>query len=329
MSAPKRGDARVVAEVRRVLRLEAKTLSDLARSVDGRFAKAVRLLLNCRGKVILTGVGKSGLIAQKIAATLSSTGTPAVHLDPTEAVHGGLGLVQRGDVLIAVGKSGESDELNALLPRLRALGVRIVALTANPRSTLARAAALVLETPVESEACPHNLAPTCSTTAALAAGDALAVALMKLRGFGREHFALNHPGGRLGRRLTLRVSDVMRGGEDNPVVRAGVSTGAMLVEMTRQRAGAVSVVDARGRFLGLITDYDIRRCLEKGLDTRKLPVSRIMNRRPTTIAPSAMAARAVEIMENRRNPFNVLPVVDARGRAVGMIQIHDLRARGL
>jgi len=240
-----------------------------------------------------------------------------------------LGLVQKGDVLIAVGKSGESDELNALLPRLRALGVKIVALTANPRSTLAKAAALILETPVEAEACPHNLAPTCSTTAALAAGDALAVALMKQRGFGRDHFALNHPGGRLGRRLTLKVSDVMRGGEDNPVVRSGIATSAMFVELTRKRAGAVSVVDARGRFLGLITDYDIRRCLEKGLDTRRLPVSRIMNRRPTTIAPTALAARAVEIMENRRNPFNVLPVVDARGRAVGMIQIHDLRARGL
>jgi len=324
-----RTDAAIVKEIRRVVLSEAKTLAGLSRAVDVRYAQAVRLLLDCRGKVLLTGVGKSGLIAQKIAATLSSTGTPAVHLDPTDAVHGGLGLVQKGDVLIAVGKSGESDELNALLPRLRALGVKIVALTANPRSTLAKAAALILETPVEAEACPHNLAPTCSTTAALAAGDALAVALMKQRGFGRDHFALNHPGGRLGRRLTLKVSDVMRGGEDNPVVRSGIATSAMFVELTRKRAGAVSVVDARGRFLGLITDYDIRRCLEKGLDTRRLPVSRIMNRRPTTIAPTALAARAVEIMENRRNPFNVLPVVDARGRAVGMIQIHDLRARGL
>ena len=324
-----RADSAVVAEVRRVLRLEAKTLSGLARVADVRYARAVRLLLNCRGKVIVTGVGKSGLIAQKIAATLSSTGTPAVHLDPTEALHGGLGLVQKGDVLIAVGKSGESDELNALLPRLRALGVKIVALTANPLSTLAKAAALVLETPVEAEACPHDLAPTCSTTAALAAGDALAVALMGVRGFGRDHFALNHPGGRIGRRLTLKVADVMRGGEDNPVVRAGIATSAMFGELTRKRAGAVSVVDARGRFLGLITDYDIRRCLEKGLDTRKLPVSQIMNRRPTTILPTALAARAVEIMEGRKNPFSVLPVVDARGRSVGMIQIHDLRARGL
>lgn len=321
--------AETVREIRRVLRLEARTLAALVPAVDARYAAAVDLLQRTRGKVILAGVGKSGVIAQKIAATLSSTGTPAVPLDPTEALHGGLGLVLKGDVVVAVGKSGESEELNALLPRIKAIGARVVAITANPRSTLARAADVLLVTPVAAEACPHDLAPTCSTTAALAVGDALAIALMKRRGFGREHFALNHPGGRLGRRLTLKVSDIMRSGEENPTVREGVSAGAMLVEMTRQRAGAVSVVDARGRLVGLITDYDIRRCLEKGLDIRRLPVARVMNRKPTTIAPTALAARAVEMMEGRRNPFNVLPVVDARGRAVGMIQIHDLRARGL
>lgn len=327
--ARSRGDSDLVREIRRVIRLEARTLSGLERAVDRRWASAVRLIASCRGNVILTGVGKSGLIAQKIAATLSSTGTAALYLDATEALHGGLGLVRKGDILVAVGKSGESDELNALLPRLRAIGAKIIALTANAGSTLAKASAIALLTPVEIEACPHNLAPTCSTTAALAAGDALAIALMKVRGFGRENFALNHPGGRLGRRLTLKVSDIMRGGEDNPVVRAGVSAQSMLLEMTRKRAGAVSVVDARGRLVGLVTDYDIRRCLEKGLDIRKLPLQSIMNRRPTAISPSALAARAVEIMESRKNPFNVLPVTDARGRAVGMIQIHDLRARGL
>ena len=323
------GDADIFREIRRVVRLEARTLSRLERAVDVRYVSAVRLLASCRGNVILTGVGKSGLIAQKIAATLSSTGTAALYLDPSEALHGGLGLVRKGDVLIAVGKSGESDEIKSLLPRLRAIGAKIIALTANPDSTLAKASALVLLTPVEAEACPHNLAPTCSTTAALAAGDALAIALMKVRGFGREHFALNHPGGRLGRRLTLKVSDIMRGGEDNPVVHAGASAQAMLLEMTRKRAGAVSVVDGRGRLVGLVTDYDIRRCLEKGLDIRKLSVVRIMNRRPTTVRPAALAARAAEIMEERKNPFNVLPVTDLRGRAVGMILIHDLRARGL
>ncbi|MFI5348050.1 MAG: SIS domain-containing protein [Elusimicrobiota bacterium] len=324
-----KSDAAIIKEIRRVLRLEARTLSGLERAVDARYAAAVRLLANCRGKVLVTGVGKSGLIAQKIAATLSSTGTPAVHLDPTEALHGGLGLVRKGDVLIAVGKSGESDELSALFPRLKAIGAKIVAITANPSSTLTRASTIVLLTPVPAEACPHDLAPTSSTTAALAAGDALAVALMSVRGFSREHFAQNHPGGRLGRRLTLKVADIMRGGEDNPIVRSDVSAMTMLMEMTRMRAGAVSVVDGRGRLLGLITDFDIRCGLEKGLDIRKLPVQSIMNRKPTTIAPAALAARAVEIMEGRKNPFNVLPVVDSRGRSVGLIQIHDLRARGL
>ncbi|MBI5247345.1 MAG: KpsF/GutQ family sugar-phosphate isomerase [Elusimicrobia bacterium] len=323
------GDADILREIRRVVRLEAKTLSALERSVDKNFVSAARLIRGCKGTVLLTGVGKSGLIAQKIAATMASTGTPALYLDATEAMHGGLGLVRKGDLILAIGKSGESDELNALLPRVRAIGAKLIALTANPASTLAKAASVVLFTPVEAEACPHNLAPTCSTTAALAAGDALAVALMTLRGFQRESFALNHPGGRLGKRLTLKVADVMRGGEDNPVVRAGVSAQAMLLEMTRQRAGALSVVDRKGRLVGLVTDYDVRRCLEKGLDIRKLKVERVMNPSPTTVRPALLAARAVEIMENRKNPFNVLPVTDARGRAVGMIQIHDLRARGL
>ena len=329
MTPAKLADAEIRSELRRVLRLEARTLAKLESAVDASYLRAVRLLARCRGKVIVTGVGKSGFVAQKIAATMSSTGTPAMALDPTEALHGGLGLVQKGDVIVAVGKSGESDELNALLPRLRALRVPVVALTANPKSTLAKASAVVVVTPVETEACPMNLAPTCSTTAALAVGDALAVALMKLRGFGRENFAQNHPAGRLGKRLTLKVSDIMRGGEQNPVVDASVSVAKMLIELTEKRAGAVNVVDRRGKLLGLITDYDIRRCLERGLDIRALTLRGIMNAKPTTVRPDELAMRAVEIMEGRKNPFNVLPVVDGRGRAVGVVQIHDLRARGL
>ncbi len=326
MAAPK---ASVIRELRRVIELEARALSRLAAAVDGSFAEAVDLMAACKGKVILTGVGKSGLIAQKVAATLTSTGTPSVYLDPADALHGSLGLVQRQDLVVAIGKSGESDELNALLPRLRAVGAKVVALTANPKSTLARAAALVLVTPIEEEACPLNLAPTCSTTAALAAGDALAVALMKRRGFRAEQFARNHPGGRLGRRLTLRVADIMRSGEENPVVRVDAPITRMLVEITRQRAGAVSVVDGAGRLVGLVTDYDIRRALERGKSVLALKIRQLMNAEPTTVRPETMAARAVEIMEGRKNPFNVLPVVDRRGRSVGMIQIHDLRARGL
>lgn len=322
-------DEAIKRELRRVLRMEAQTLARLERAVDDNYVLAVRLIFACRGKVILTGVGKSGLIAQKIAATLSSTGTPAIHLDPMEAQHGGIGLVQKGDLVIAIGKSGESDELNDLLPRLRTLKAKVIAVTANPRSTLAKAAAALLLTPVETEACPMNLVPTCSTTAALAVGDALAITLMKQRGFGREHFAQNHPGGRIGKRLTLKVADIMRGGEDNPVVRVKQPVSEMLIELTRKRAGAVNVIDRKGKLIGLITDYDIRRCLERGLDIRSLSVRLIMNAAPVTISPAALAARAAQVMEQRRNPLNVLPVVDARGRSVGVVQIHDLRARGL
>ncbi|MBI3565963.1 MAG: KpsF/GutQ family sugar-phosphate isomerase [Elusimicrobia bacterium] len=319
----------VLAEVRRVISCEADALRRVAAAVDGSYARAIELLAACRGKVVLTGVGKSGAIAQKIAATFSSTGTPAVWLDPTEAMHGGMGLVQRQDLVLALGKSGESDELNALLPHLRARGAKIIALTANTRSTLARHAAVVLHTPVLEEACPMNLAPTASTTAALAVGDALAVALMKRRRFGPSDFARNHPGGRLGRRLTLTVSDVMRAGDANPVVRADAGVRALLVEITRQQAGAASVVDARGRFVGLVTDFDIRRALGGGKNPFALSIRELMNPRPTTVRPEDSAAKAVSIMEDRKTPFNVLPVVDRRGRAVGLVQIHDLRARGL
>ena len=319
----------VAEEVRRVIALEAKTLNALRASVDDSYGKAVELMARCKGKVILMGVGKSGLIAQKVAATLASTGTPAVHLDPAEAKHGGIGLIQRQDLVLAIGKSGESDELNDLLPRLRVIGARLIAITTEPRSTLARAAAVVLVTPVTQEACPLNLTPTCSTTAALAVGDALAVALMKARNFQAENFAHNHPAGQLGKRLTLTVADVMRKGPGNPVVREGTSASRMLVELTRQHAGAVSVVDRRGRLKGLITDRDIRRVLEQGRSFQDLSIRQIMNPRPTTIRPEALASRAVEIMELRKRPFNVLPVVNGRGRSVGLIQIHDLRARGL
>lgn len=321
--------AAVLRELRRVVGMETAALKRVGRAMDGSYAQAVDWLYRCKGKVVLTGVGKSGLIAQKIAATFSSTGTPAAYLDSNEALHGGLGFVQRQDLIVAIGKSGESEELNHLLPAIRAVGAKIIAITANPKSTLARRAGLVLEMPVEDEACPLNLAPTCSTTAALAIGDALAVALMKLKNFRSDNFARNHPGGRLGRRLTLKVRDIMRSGESNPVVAASASVDALLSEMTRHQAGAASVVDAGGRFAGLVTDFDIRRALQDGRDILSLSIRQLMNPKPTTISPDDLAARAVEVMSNRKNPFNVLPVLDARRRPVGLVQIHDLRARGL
>ncbi|HAM34767.1 MAG TPA: hypothetical protein DEB40_00120 [Elusimicrobia bacterium] len=319
----------IAAEMRRVIGLEARTLARLRDSVNGDYAAAARLMARCRGKVIMTGVGKSGLIAQKIAATLASTGTPALHLDPAEAMHGGLGVVQRQDLVVAIGKSGESAELNELLPRLRAIGAKVIAVTSDPHSTLARHACVVLVTPATQEACPLNLTPTCSTTAALAVGDALAVALMRLRNFKSDEFARNHPAGQLGRRLTLTVADVMRAGKRLPLVREDDAVSHMLVEITRQHAGAVCVVDRQGRLKGLVTDCDIRKPLEQGRNLQELSIPRIMNPRPTTIRPEALASRAIEIMELRRRPFNVLPVVDGRGRAVGLVQIHDLRGRGL
>ena len=319
----------VLSEIRRVLDCEITALRQTRAGVARPYERAVELLAACRGKVILTGVGKSGAIAQKIAATFSSTGTPAVYLDPTEAMHGGMGLVQRQDLILAIGKSGESDELSALLPHLRSRGAKLIAVTANPKSTLARRADVILHTPITEEACPLNLAPTSSTTAALAVGDALAVALMKRRNFGADDFARNHPGGRLGKRLSLTVEDVMRAGTDNPVVRADAGMRRLLVEITRKQAGAASVVDARGRFIGLVTDYDLRRALENGRNPFALSIRDVMNPRPATIAPDESAAKAVAVMEDRKTPFNVLPVVDRRGRAVGLIQVHDLRARGL
>ncbi|HAH05431.1 MAG TPA: hypothetical protein DCM05_02720 [Elusimicrobia bacterium] len=322
----------VLATIRRVLGLEVQALIRVRESVDASYVRAVRLASRCRGKIIVTGMGKSGLIAQKIAATLSSTGTPALHLHPAEAMHGDLGMVEARDLVLAIGKSGESPELTAILPALRKIGVKIIAMTSRPRSTLARSAQTVLLLPVDREACPLNLAPTCSTTAALAVGDALAVALMELRGFGREHFARLHPGGPLGRRLTLKVEDIMRSGEDNPLIRADASIQRLLSEITSKQAGAVNVIDRKGRLIGLVTDFDIRRTLRqlpKGRDLLALTIPEVMNPKPTAILASRPALEAVELMADRKDPFNVLPVVDGRGRSVGLVQVHDLRAHGL
>lgn len=324
-----KSNASSLADIRRVLTLEARALVRAAEAVDRRWDRALSMIARCRGKVVLTGMGKSGHVAQKVAATFSSTGTPAIFLDPAEGAHGGVGVVQPADLVIAIGKSGESEELNALLPVLRQRRVPLIAMTANPRSTLARAAALVLHTPIGPEACPLDLAPTTSTTVAMALGDALAVAMMKRRGFSAERFAANHPAGRLGRRLSLRVRDVMRGGPDNPTVPLSAPASRMLETITRLQAGAASVVGPGRRFRGLVTDYDVRRALAAGGDFLRRRAADIMNPSPVTVLPDALAVEAVKLMEDRRQPFNVLPVVDGRGRSVGLVQIHDIRARGL
>jgi arabinose-5-phosphate isomerase len=317
-------------EIVRVFDIEIEALTRVRKSLGPSYEAAVRMIFECAGKVIVTGVGKSGLIAQKIAATMASTGTPAIFLHPADGMHGGLGVVQKGDVVLAIGKSGESDELTTILPSLRTIGARVIAVTGNAESTLARNADILLVADAGMEACPMNLAPTSSTTVALVVGDALAVALMRLRDFQPENFALYHPGGQLGKRLLLTVGDIMRSGAENPVIPETATTREMLVEMTTKRMGATSVVDAAGELRGLVTDYDVRRVLEQGADLFSMRVVDVMNHRPSHIFADDKAMVALEHMENREKPFLLLPVLNRETRkVVGMIHLHDLFARGL
>lgn len=319
----------ILEEIRRVIRLEALAITHLEKSVGPPVEEAVRLLQACKGKIILTGVGKSGLIANKISATMVSTGTPAVFVHGSEGLHGDIGIVAKEDIVIAVGKSGESEELLALLPFIRKIGAKILAITTQPQSTLARGSDVVLLTPIHEEACPLNMAPTCSTTAALVLGDALAMALMKLRNFQPADFALFHPGGQLGKRLFLTVGDLMRTGEGRAVIRPSHTIQTMLCEMTSKRAGAVSVIDEEDRLLGLITDFDIRRVLEGGQNLFALTIGEVMNPKPSWVYQDEKAVKALQFMEKREKPISVLPVLDRQEKVVGMIHIHDLISRGL
>lgn len=319
----------VLAEIRRVIDLETRIINALKPTLGPAYEEAVRWLFDCPGKVVVTGVGKSGIIAQKIAATMVSTGTTAVFLHSADGLHGGVGIINKDDVVLAVGKSGESDELLAMLPVARKIGAKVIAITAQPQSSMARHSDLVLHTPIEEEACPLNMAPTCSTTVALVVGDALAVALMKLRDFQPGDFAVNHPGGQLGKRLLLTVADLMRAGDANPVVQETKDVRFMLTEMTRQRAGAVSIIDDERRLLGLVTDYDVRRALEARKDLFDMTIQDIMNATPEFVFDDENAYAALEKMEKREKPISVLPVLNRQERVVGMIHLHDLVARGL
>lgn len=317
-------------EIVRVFDVEIEALTRVRASLGPAYAEAVQAIFASPGKVIVTGVGKSGLIGQKVAATMASTGTPAIFLHPADGMHGGLGVVQRGDVVVAIGKSGESEELISILPPLRTIGARVIAITGNGDSTLARSADIVLLADAGLEACPMNLAPTSSTTVALVVGDALALALMKLRDFRPENFALYHPGGQLGKRLLLTVGDIMRSGADNPLIHVDATTRDMLVEMTGKRMGATSVVDDEGTLLGLVTDYDIRRVLEQRQDLFSMRIVDVMNRQPSYTFSDEKAVAALEQMEHREKPFLLLPVLNRETRkVVGMIHLHDLFARGL
>jgi arabinose-5-phosphate isomerase len=315
-------ESTVLAMARDVLEIEARAISDLIGRLDQGFVQAVELLLGCRGRVVVSGIGKSGHIARKIASTLASTGTPAFFVHPAEASHGDLGMVARDDVFIALSNSGESDELLAIVPLLKRQGAKLVALTGNPQSSLAREADVHLYAGAEKEACPLNLAPTASTTAALALGDALAVALMQAKGFTRDEFAASHPGGPLGRKLLTHVRDVMRPGKDAPGIGHTAMAMEGVLEMSRGRMGMTAVLDDHGRVIGILTDGDLRRALEKGFDLRSARIAEIMTRGPRTIDEDKLAAEAVEIME--RFKVNQLLVVDQDQKLLGALNMHDL-----
>ncbi len=312
---------------RRVLRIESEAVAALSSRLDASFERAVQIILACSGRTVVSGMGKSGHVASKIASTLASTGTPAFFVHPAEASHGDLGMITAQDVMIALSNSGESGEVLAIVPLAKRRGARIIAMTGNPRSSLAREADVHLDAGVAEEACPLGLAPTASTTAALALGDALAVALLEARGFGTEDFARSHPGGALGKRLLTHVSDVMRRGEALPVVRVGASLPEAILEVTRKGMGMTAVLDAAGAVAGIFTDGDLRRALDRGSDLRQLRVDEVMSPDPRTIGPEQLAVEAVRLMEEHR--ISQILVVDAGHALVGALNMHDLFKAGV
>jgi arabinose-5-phosphate isomerase len=311
----------------RVLDVELAALRAMRTRLGGEFGRAVALLLACRGKVVVSGVGKSGLVCRKMAATFASTGTPALFLHAGEASHGDLGMLVRGDVLIAVSNSGETEEVLHLLPLVRRFGIQLIAMTGRNESTLARAADVALDVSVPEEACPLGLAPTASTTVTMALGDALAVALLEERGFSADDFALLHPAGALGRRL-LRVEDLMHAGEQLPLVVESAPLEDTLMEITGKRLGMTGVVDAAGSLVGIVTDGDLRRGLERAADIRALRASDLMTHSPKTIVPDALAAQAVAFME-RHLITSLVVLAPGTTRPLGVIHLHDLLRAGI
>lgn len=322
-----RGDGDSLAEGRRVLKIEARAVQTLVDRLDAQFARAVDLLLRCKGKVVVSGMGKSGLVGQKIAATMASTGTPAFFLHPAEGIHGDLGMLGRTDVLIAISNSGETQEILQLLPYVERMGIPVVSMTGRMTSTLAKHSDVALDVSVSEEACPMGLAPTASTTAALAMGDALAVVLLQKRGFKQEDFAQFHPGGTLGRRLLVRVRDLMHGGAEMPVVSEAVPATAAILEITAKKLGMTTVTDANGKLVGIITDGDLRRFIQRGGDFARVTAGELASRHPKTIAPDDLAAKAVEQME--RFSITTLVVGEGERRILGVIHLHDLLKNGI
>jgi len=321
-----------LADMQQVLRIESDAMAQTAERLDrGEVGRVVELVVHCKGKVVIVGVGKSGIIGQKIAATMTSAGTAALYLHPSDALHGGLGIVQEDDVVIVLSNSGETEEIVAMLPYLKNRDVPIVAIVGNVNSTLARRADAVLDASVDKEACPLNLAPTTSTTVALAIGDALAMTVMKVKGLTTDDFAVNHPAGRLGKRLTLRVADLMHCDGENPTIASGSSWVDVVRAISKGGLGAVCVVDRDGRLAGIITDGDLRRAIEQTSheSLANLTSDDFMTRKPVVVTPELLAFDALRLMEDRPSQISVLPVVDGDERCVGLIRVHDIVRSGL
>jgi arabinose-5-phosphate isomerase len=310
-----------------VLRIEAAAIADLADKIDERFDAACKLILKCEGRVVVTGMGKSGHIGGKIAATLASTGTPAFFVHPGEASHGDMGMITAKDLVIGISNSGETNEILTLIPLLKRLGVPLITMTGNVESALGKAANVTLDVGVREEACPMNLAPTASTTATLAMGDALAVALLDSRGFTKEDFALSHPGGSLGKRLLLTIGDLMHSGEELPVVQSDEKLAAGLMQMTSKGLGMTAVTDIHGVLLGILTDGDLRRAVDRHGDIRNIAISEIMTRGCKTVTADMLAVEAVKILESNR--INGLIVIDNDQHAIGALNVHDLLRAGV
>lgn len=310
-----------------VLRTEAEAVQALVQRIDDGFVRACEYMLHCRGRIVVTGMGKSGHIGNKIAATLASTGSPAFFVHPGEASHGDLGMITGGDVVLALSNSGETAEIITILPIIKRLGVPLIAMTGNPDSTLSREADVNIDVSVAKEACPLGLAPTASTTATLAMGDALAVALLEARGFTEQDFARSHPGGSLGRRLLLHVDDIMHRGDEIPAVDEGATISQALVEMTAKGLGMTAVVDGENRIRGIFTDGDLRRTLDRGVDLHETPVTKVMTPGGVTTRPERLAAEALKLMEE--NKINALLVVDEENRLAGALNMHDLLRAGV
>ncbi|OIO39295.1 MAG: hypothetical protein AUJ75_01445 [Candidatus Omnitrophica bacterium CG1_02_49_10] len=320
-------DSKAIKRAKDVLRIEAKAINGLIATIGKEFEKAVDMIYSANGRVVLTGMGKPGFIAQKISATLSSTGTPSFYLHPAEAIHGDVGMVTDDDMVIALSNSGETEEVTKLLPLIKKIGAKIIAITGNMNSALAKASDCILLMNIKKEACSLGLAPTASTTAMLALGDAIAVALIDKTGFKAEDYALRHPGGLLGKKLHLKVSDIMRQGADNPVVKKNRLVKDVLLAITRARAGSATVVNDKGKLVGIFTDGDLRRHLKNDSNLAAKKVSEVMTKNPTVIDKDTLAINALKILQSKR--IDEVPVVNKNGKPIGLLDVQDLLKAGL